>query len=237
MGLSSDRSSPGWLPHHRRSPGFDTLSGLPCLQEVAKRAPGSEDVMGYYRSPPRYVINPRLLARERARSRASRIARKALLLLMAPVDLLLALIGLPQIASWNKQHKAERGVGLFELDEPARALLARVQRAIDSILDSEINRTDLIDNSRNVMVLAQHEWEIALILRRQSEVRRRRATTDMPAAVTRSVEDRVRLIEDYAKKVRAADAEYTIDAHARPEIEDLTEQAEVVEQALRKFGD
>jgi hypothetical protein len=193
--------------------------------------------MGYYRSPPRYVINPRLLARERARSRASRIARKALLLLMAPVDLLLALIGLPQIASWNKQHKAERGVGLFELDEPARALLARVQRAIDSILDSEINRTDLIDNSRNVMVLAQHEWEIALILRRQSEVRRRRATTDMPAAVTRSVEDRVRLIEDYAKKVRAADAEYTIDAHARPEIEDLTEQAEVVEQALRKFGD
>ncbi|WP_241480233.1 hypothetical protein [Nocardiopsis halotolerans] len=107
------------------------------------------------------------------------------------------------------------------LDEEARALLERTQRAVDTVLESPLHeRGLLLDTVRNRVVLADVEWSVALSLLHQSGARERIDRTPTPgersreaAARARAVLDaetaevtaRIAVLEDYADRVRAAE--------------------------------
>ncbi|WP_116244050.1 hypothetical protein [Nocardiopsis sp. FIRDI 009] len=109
------------------------------------------------------------------------------------------------------------------LDTPARALLGRAQAAVDSVLASSLHDQGLLlDTVRNRVVLADVEWGLARSLAGHTRTRRAMASTPTPgehsrraAARAREVLDqdvarvteRVRVLEDYASKVRAAEME------------------------------
>ncbi|MFV2197058.1 hypothetical protein [Nocardiopsis sp. LOL_012] len=118
------------------------------------------------------------------------------------------------------------------LDTPARALLARAQAAVDSVLASSLhNQGLLLDTVRNRVVLADVEWGLADSLRGHTRTRRTMASTPTPGEHSRRaaararealeedaarVEARVRVLEDYAGKVREAEMErYDRQAAAR----------------------
>ncbi|GLZ11170.1 hypothetical protein Acsp04_14050 [Actinomadura sp. NBRC 104425] len=109
-----------------------------------------------------------------------------------------------------------------DFDEEGRALLARVQAAVDTVRDSEVNREGLLDALDNAVTLPRQEWEIAQVLARQSRLRGEQReiseSAGLPeveaalrplrekleasvAAVTRRVE----ALERYAERTRAAD--------------------------------
>ncbi|MEU5878348.1 hypothetical protein [Spirillospora sp. NPDC047279] len=109
-----------------------------------------------------------------------------------------------------------------DFDAEGRALLGRVQRAIDSVQESQVNKEGLLDNVDNAVTLPRQEWEIAQVLARQSKLRveQERFADEAPlpevqaamrplrdkldlsvAAVTRRVE----ALERYAERARAAD--------------------------------
>lgn len=107
------------------------------------------------------------------------------------------------------------------LDGPARALLGRAQRAVDSVLASSLHDQGLLlDTVRNRVVLSDVEWSIADRLREHTRTRRtiegiatpgehsrraaERAREVLDEDVAR-VRDRVHVLEDYADKVSAAE--------------------------------
>ncbi|WP_304451757.1 hypothetical protein [Nocardiopsis sp. YSL2] len=107
------------------------------------------------------------------------------------------------------------------LDAPARALLGRAQRAVDSVLASSLHDQGLLlDTVRNQVVLRDVEWSIADRLREHTRTRRtiggiatpgehsrraaERAREVLDEDVAR-VTDRVRVLEDYASKVSTAE--------------------------------
>ncbi|MEV2274135.1 hypothetical protein AB0I72_00995 [Nocardiopsis sp. NPDC049922] len=114
-------------------------------------------------------------------------------------------------------------VGPDALDTQARALLARTQAAVDSVLASSLHDQGLLlDTVRNRVVLADVEWAVADRLRGHTRTRRTMASTPTPGEHSRRaaararevldqdvarVEARVRVLEDYAAKVRAAEME------------------------------
>jgi hypothetical protein len=63
----------------------------------------------------------------------------------------------------------EQIVGPLALDPPCRQLLRRAQRAIASVVSSEVYATDL-HSTPHESVLRQHEWEIAIALRDITEL-------------------------------------------------------------------
>ncbi|WP_227014671.1 MULTISPECIES: hypothetical protein [Nocardiopsis] len=107
------------------------------------------------------------------------------------------------------------------LDDGSRALLERVQRAVDAVLGSPLHeRGLLLDTVRNRVVLADVEWFVARSLLHQTRVRDRIRRTPTPgersreaaaragavlAAETAEVRARVEVLEDYAGRVRTAE--------------------------------
>ncbi|MGK5555230.1 hypothetical protein ACSNOI_26795 [Actinomadura kijaniata] len=128
-----------------------------------------------------------------------------------------------------------------ELDEDARALLARVQRAIDTVRDSEVNREGMLDAVDNAVTLPRQEWEIAQVLARQSRLRAEQGEATLPEvrAALRPLQEkldlsveavtrRVEALERYAERTRAADE--ALRAHRQ--LEALTARAHEYDELL-----
>jgi hypothetical protein len=114
-------------------------------------------------------------------------------------------------------------VGPVALDVPSRHLLIRAQRAIRSVLSSQVYAASL-HSTPDETVLRQHEWDIAVALRDISELRAEQASTPAatrPGPMTAAVLDshqralalaweatasRTSALERYAGQVMAADA-------------------------------
>lgn len=120
------------------------------------------------------------------------------------------------------ERRRDRYLVPEDFDDDGRALLARVQAAVDAVRDSQVNREGLLDAVDNAVTLPRQEWEIAQVLAKQSRLRADHAdmagTETLPeveaalrplrdkldtsvAAVTRRVE----ALERYAERARSAD--------------------------------
>lgn len=69
------------------------------------------------------------------------------------------------------ERRRDRYLTLEDFDDEGRALLARVQTAIDAVRDSQVNREGLLDSVDNAVTLPRQEWEIAQVLAKQSKLR------------------------------------------------------------------
>jgi hypothetical protein len=206
----------------------------------------------------------------------TRVGRRTAIIGVAATALLLLLLGRPDLAltvglvmslgyvllialsglkigeynserTWRVHH--DRYIAIGELDKPARELLARAQRAIDVVLDSDVNRAGLLDSVHNQVALPYQEWEIANTLRNLTQLRQRypelaQKTSNTPGrdALKQSVQaniQRVEALENYADHVRAADTAYILvnsigERHVVAQIGDLTTQARATEQTLQE---
>lgn len=114
-----------------------------------------------------------------------------------------------------------------DFDGSARAMLRRVQDAIDSVLASKVCGAGLLDPAATRQTLAEQEWDIAVALREQGRLRTARSSlgpqaegtgpvtaevlswqTEAAKLADESVAARVAALESYAKEIRAADAAY-----------------------------
>ncbi len=118
-----------------------------------------------------------------------------------------------------------------DFDARSRVLLRRAQDAIDAVTSSLVCRDDLLDRHATGAALASQEWDIAVALREQAQLRARRAElrarrAEWPAgagpqaAALLSQQDRaaqlaeastirrVEALERYAAEVGAADSAY-----------------------------
>jgi hypothetical protein len=110
-----------------------------------------------------------------------------------------------------------------DLDDPALDLLARARQAIAAVFGSRVNRLGLLDSVANDVVLPERLWEIARLLRVHTGLRAEQAEAltevmtpelaDVLDAQRRAlahsvaaVEEQVRELEEYAHRVRTADA-------------------------------
>ncbi|TMR98659.1 hypothetical protein [Nonomuraea basaltis] len=117
----------------------------------------------------------------------------------------------------------DRFVVVAELSPPARALLERARRAVAIVYRSEVMRRRLLDDLANEVLLPSQIWEIARLLRMQTELQeeqrraRRGVVTPELLAVLRPQQDaldrsvaavtaRVEGLEQYARRVQEADA-------------------------------
>jgi DNA-binding MarR family transcriptional regulator len=159
-----------------------------------------------------------------------------------------------------------------DLSETGAGLLQRAQLAVAAVLESEVNQAGLLDDVRNAVTLPAQVWEIAHTLTQVDELRIEHeavpdredpriaeilvAQAEALALATGSVTRRIRALEDYAVRVRAADealrqwetvqrlsargeayrellARTVRDEFAVAEIAGLTEEARRIEEALR----
>ena len=114
------------------------------------------------------------------------------------------------------------------IDRRYRGQLARAQQAIRDVLQSRVYRDGVIDNALSEAILADHEWEIACLLRDATALRAQSALiVSAPGAAHpavqailaqhaevlrragRAVGQRIRGLEANAAEVPAADGEYT----------------------------
>jgi hypothetical protein len=127
-----------------------------------------------------------------------------------------------------------------DLNEPARDMLARTQRAVDSVRLSPVNQEGLLDHVGNRVVLPGLEWEIAAALHRVSRLR-----ADQPDGAEGPVSDaaagierRVAALEAYAEQVKAADAAYAVAPleaqQPAADLDGLTVQARAATEALHE---
>ncbi|MCG5212043.1 hypothetical protein [Streptosporangium sp. KLBMP 9127] len=117
----------------------------------------------------------------------------------------------------------DRFVLVADLARSSRELMDRARKAAFAIRDSKVTRLRMLDGVANDRLLPQQIWEIARLLRMQSElaVEQAQAVREMvtpeltavlepqKAVLRRSVEavsERVAALEGYALRVRAADA-------------------------------
>ncbi|WUH96809.1 apolipoprotein A1/A4/E family protein [Spirillospora sp. NBC_00431] len=140
---------------------------------------------------------------------------------------LLLALGAPSVSldlrrARELERRRDRYLMPEEFDDEGRALLVRVQAAVDTVRDSEVNREGLLDAVDNAVTLPRQEWEIAQVLARQSALRADQAAmaddTEFPEveAALRPLRDkldssveavtrRVEALERYAERARAAD--------------------------------
>jgi len=157
-----------------------------------------------------------------------------------------------------------------DLAQKYRSLLYRAAKAVETVLESEVDAQGLLDDVRNTVTLPAQQWEIARTLmeldRLTDEHEGTRADDPRVARVlapqkevlrlaTASVTERIAALERYAAQTRAADealeqwrtvqrlaangdayqellARTVRDELALAEIDGLTEQARIVEEAL-----
>jgi hypothetical protein len=150
-------------------------------------------------------------------------------------------------------ESARRYEGRFvlheDLDEGARALMSRAQRAIDAIMGSHVHAEGLLDDVRNAVMLPAQEWEIARLLAKLSRLRAEHeevvaeGITPEVAAVTeplahvldsseRAVLTRVEALERYAGHVAEAERAY----RARHQIDRLSANLPRYEELLAESG-
>lgn len=139
-----------------------------------------------------------------------------------------------------EQYKSRYASG-EKLDELARGMLGRAQVAVDTVLESSLHREGLLlDEIRNRVVLVDTEWWIARDLYEQAQTRQRidsapavgersrqaaeRARAALAKEVAR-VESRIRTLESYADRVRAAELEVH-DRELAAELDAIADQAE-----------
>ncbi|MGI5271353.1 hypothetical protein ACQEUU_19505 [Nonomuraea sp. CA-218870] len=249
---------------------------------------------GWIPEPPRHGV-------ARSRGVAVTVTAVALLLIMLGLMsrgiglLLLAFVGVPVLLVAFVRHDLAdddeeavldretyehlrwyegRYVFAEDLDESARRLLARAQRAIATVNQSAVNTEGLLDGVRNAVMLPAQEWEIARLLAKLSALRAKHRQTVTGAAAPEvaavaeplgraldsseeAVVARVEALERYAANVTEAErafhahqqieelrgrlhqyeelvAETGADAFAVPEIARLAEDADQLEQALRR---
>ncbi len=147
---------------------------------------------------------------------------------------------------WGLHRGVRRAHGHYLLDDDfdaaSRAIIARVQAAIETVTGSSVATAGLLDDIATSVILSRQEWEIAQTLKRRSGQR-----GGNPDLVIR----RLRALERYAERVREADAAYAealgapepagtedqrldlAEAVALAEIDDLIGDARRVESALR----
>ncbi|WP_106399541.1 hypothetical protein [Actinocorallia populi] len=196
----------------------------------------------------------------------------ALVLAVLPAAflVLLALCGedaAGRLARLRHGHYVQYG----DLAQKYRSLLYRAAKAVETVLESEVNAHGLLDDVRNTVTLPAQRWEIAQTLmeldRLTDEHEGTRADDPRVAELlapqkeilrlaTASVTERIAALEEYAAQTRAADealeqwrtiqrlaangdayqellARTVRDELALVEIGGLTEQARIVEEALR----
>lgn len=121
-----------------------------------------------------------------------------------------------------------RFVDPSSIGQPYRRQLARAQQAIRAVLQSPVYRDGAIRNAVSRDVLAEHEWEIACLLRDATALRSQSALIGAAPAAARPavqcilaqhadvlgrvqdwVQRRVQDLEAYAAEVRAANREYS----------------------------
>lgn len=128
----------------------------------------------------------------------------------------------------DRGHKAVRlqhGKYLLpeDFDAPAARLLGRAQRAVKTVLEATVTRRGLLDEMKNELVLPEQLWDIAQVLRehtvlraRQRDVARGMATAELEAVLgpqrralalsVDAIKRKVDLLDQYADRVRSADA-------------------------------
>lgn len=136
------------------------------------------------------------------------------------------------------ERRRDRYLTPQDFDDEGRAMLSRVQAAVDAVRDSEVNREGLLDSVDNAVTLPRQEWEIAQVLARQSKLRAEQeelggatALPEVEAAMAplraklevsvEAVTRRVEALERYAERVRAADEVL----HAQRRLEAIAEKA------------
>ena len=128
----------------------------------------------------------------------------------------------------DRGHKAVRlqhGKYLLpeDFDAPAARLLGRAQRAVKTVLEATVTQRGLLDEMKNELVLPEQLWDIAQVLRehtvlraRQRDVARGMATAELEAVLgpqrralalsVDAIKRKVDLLDQYADRVRSADA-------------------------------
>ena len=118
-----------------------------------------------------------------------------------------------------------------DLDGQSGVFLRRAQDAIDAVTRSLMCRDDLLDPHATCTALASQEWDIAVALREQAQLRARRAELSASGAgpqtaallnrqghvaqlAEASISRRVEALERYAAEVGAADSAYRDARHA-----------------------
>jgi hypothetical protein len=172
---------------------------------------------------------------------------------------------------------ADRFVLSEDLDAECGAMLRRAQDAVDTVLSSQVHQAGLIDTIDNGVTLPEETWRIARRLAQLSAMRaehRRIVPREPPSEVAgafapysealeaarRSLNTRVRALEDYAEQVRRSDGMYAAyrqlellaertpdyqrlvaesvqDAAALPQIERMSEQATQVKELFEQSID
>lgn len=98
----------------------------------------------------------------------------------------------------------DRVVCPYELDGPCRAILAKAQSAIETIVRSEVRAAGLLEADEPT--LHRHEWEIASALRRVTGLRAIHAAQRPAGSMTESVLRSQRRALDVAQQATAARA-------------------------------
>lgn len=179
-------------------------------------------------------------------------------LVLAALGVALVTLAILPILRWVGFHRRESAAGrLVEqskggyilpdaLDKPARKLLTRAQKAIRTVLRSQIHDAGLLDRVHNEVLLPSVEWDLAQMLRNATRLRAehpelegeqsssgaRSAYEQAQQTILRHVEGLAR----YADRVLAADIAYQMaggDRSALADLEILTEAAGAAEQAFR----
>lgn len=148
------------------------------------------------------------------------------------------------------ERRRDRYLTPEDLDDEGRAMLGRVQAAIDAVRDSAVNREGLLDAVDNAVTLPRQEWEIAQVLARQSRLRADHAVMSGDAAlpeveaVLRPLRDkldisveavtrRVEALERYAERAKAADEVLRAQRHLEAIAEKAHEYDELLADTVR----
>ena len=101
-------------------------------------------------------------------------------------------------------ESGDRVVCPYELDGPCRAILAKAQSAIETIVQSEVRAAGLLDAEEPT--LRRHEWEIATALRRVTGLRAIHAAQRPAGSMTERVLQAQQRALDVAQEATAARA-------------------------------
>jgi hypothetical protein len=247
---------------------FETHVGTPRQRIAPPRAPADGSP-----AEPRPVADPTLRA-----ELDTIVERRRPLLWLAPLTVLaLGLVGSPLLGSlWliglgmlavlvalgtpsvsldlrrarELARRRDRYLTPEELDDEGRAMLGRVQAAIDAVRDSAVNREGLLDAVDNAVTLPRQEWEIAQVLAKQSKLRADHAEMageDMlpeVAAMLRPLRDkldisveavtrRVEALERYAERAKSADEVLRAQRHLERIAEKAHEYDELLADSVR----
>ncbi|WP_460366308.1 hypothetical protein [Actinocorallia lasiicapitis] len=138
--------------------------------------------------------------------------------------------------------RSDRFLNVEEFDPEGQALLARVQKAADTVRSSAVVAEGLLEGIDPAVELPRQEWEIAQILARQSKLRRDAAALALAPEVAEALQPqqdklalsvaavtrRVEALERYAERTREADTAY----RACRQLEDLAAHAHEYDDLL-----